>query len=112
MTLDTPHGEDPWTPGQQGLAGRAGAGGLVLSVNARRQTASGRRERLRRGSCGEGLGRHPESLTKQLNHNQILKFKIKTKRGKLVKLMIYELFEIRECNFARSRECVVFVCVL
>lgn len=106
-------GYSPWRrpadPRTAGFSWRSRSRGLVLSINARRRTASGRRERLRRDSCGEGLGWHPGSLAKRLNHNQIWKFKMKTKRGEACK--IYELFEMRECNFVRSHE-GVFVCVL
>ncbi len=90
LTLDTPHGEDP-RPWDSGFSGLTGA--LLFWINAQWRTTGSRRERLRRDPCGEGLewgeglGRHPEPLAEQLNHNQIWKFKMKTKLGKLVKFM-------------------------
>lgn len=84
LTLDTPRGEDP-RPRDSGFSGLTGA--PLFWINAQWRTAGSRRERLRRDSCGEGLGRRPGALAEQLNHNQIWKFKMKTKLGKLVKFM-------------------------
>lgn len=72
---------DPWT------VGLADWWGPFFWINAQWRTAGSRRESLRRDPCGKGLGRHPEALAEQLNHNQIWKFKMKTKLGKLVKFM-------------------------
>jgi len=74
----------PWTRGQ--WVSRAD-GAPLFWINAQWRTTGSRRKRLRRDPCGEGLGRSPDSLAEQLNHNQIWKRKMKTKLGKLVKCM-------------------------